>query len=472
VQLMLLLFAGAALAGGSLVQMDDRSAALPTALADDGAWALLSRDDVFPNAGWSDADERAIQRLASELEAVKPLIHELDGEQVIMQRLEAAIRPVTTLRGASDRELLYAALAFQGFAVQRYFQDELATDPLAADWRVTLGEARVRPWVAAAALAPATVPDETHIAEAPEREALEALRVYMAALPEATIRASLPPGAALVVDGVPTRDGVQVVPGVHRIAVTLGDRILHREVLEVAAGASTMVTLGVDPATLASLTTKMAEGEGLILLEASVQSTLSELRAPVHLAVGASGDVMLYRLQGAAAERLVEASADAPADSAWSLHGGLGAGWVHDEDWYLENAADGATDDFSTSNAVVPALSLRIEREGVVTVGAGVDVVVPLGQYQKLPVSGGDARGRFYPHLSAGTGWLQATAGYLYPSQIGLGLRPQLPIGGGFELAAQGLYGIGLTRYRVGLEDVTASNVMAGWLVLGWGGGL
>jgi len=469
---MIALFVGVAAAGGSVVQMDDRPAALPTALADDEGWSLLTRDDVFPAAAWSSADDRAIQRLDSELEAVAPLIHELDGELVIMRRLDAAIRAVTVLRGEADRDLLYAALAWQGFAVHRYFQQDLAADPMAADWRVTVGEARVRPWVEAAALAPSIVPGESHLSEAPEREAFQALHEAIVAQPEATIRATLEPGMSLTVDGLPARDGAAVVPGVHRVAVLLGDRIVHRQIVELAPGASVTVAPGIDPEALESLTTKMSEGEGLILLDPTVQSTLSSLKAPVHLAVGAPSEVMVYRLQGAAAERLAEASAPAPDGSPWSIHGGLGAGLVSDRDWYLENAADGAEDVFATTNAVTPALALRIEREGAVTAGAGVDVVVPLGQYHKLPAGEGDVRGRFYPHLSAGTSWLQATAGYLYPSQIGLGLRPQIPLGGGFELSAQGLYGIGLTRYRVGLPDVTASNVMAGWLVLGWGGGL
>ena len=60
--------------------------------------------------------------------------------------------PDRAQRPRSDR--LYAALTYEGFAVNRYFADDLATEDAAAPYRRVFGSTVVAAWVDAAAMAP------------------------------------------------------------------------------------------------------------------------------------------------------------------------------------------------------------------------------------------------------------------------------------------------------------------------------
>ncbi|MDP6931464.1 MAG: hypothetical protein QGG40_01050, partial [Myxococcota bacterium] len=82
-------------------------------------------------AGWSEQDDGAIATLGQELEEVRPLLEVFDGELEIIRRLGSALSDVQVIR-PEDRDLVFEALAFQGFSIHRYFQDTLATDPTAA----------------------------------------------------------------------------------------------------------------------------------------------------------------------------------------------------------------------------------------------------------------------------------------------------------------------------------------------------
>ena len=465
---MIALLAGAALADGTLVRLD-------TVRQGAGDPAVMTRQQAFPDAAWNDTDTQALTLLETRLEESWKLAMELDGEQAIMEQLQASLDAITALRDQSDRDQVYAALACQGYAVHRYFQHDLADDPMADPYRTTvegLEGTQIRAWVDAIAMAPEIEPHADHIPEAPEREGFQALRDALLALPQATIEApSLPAGATLVVDGQRYQGrSTRVPPGLHRVAVLFNGALLYRAKMELAPGATQTLPALMAPASLDELVERMAGREGLIVLEPAVREVLAALPEPVHLVVGQGDSEVFYRLQGGAIERQVEVLSDP--QGAWWLGGGVGLGWLNDRDWYLENATEGATDTGATTNAVAPTLGLSVEHRGRLTVGAGLDLVAPLGRYQRLPVGDGAQRVRIHPHLSAGVPWLQATAGYLSPSQIALGLRPRIPLGGDFSLQAQGLYGIGLTRYRVGLPDVQASNVYGAWLTVGWGAAL
>jgi hypothetical protein len=459
---------------GSIVTLEGEAppqSALPEALEGGPDWQVLGRGEVFSEAGWGEADTRAIDQLAAELEGVQPLILELDGELKIMKRLDRALAQVTVVRDQADRALIYSALACQGFAVHRYYQQELGTDPAAAPYRVEVGgEALERPWVDAVALAPEIEPGPGHIQEAPERAAFSALRQTLLAQPTATLSApSLPAGAELVINGASTPSrSAQLPPGRHWVAVRLGGQIIHRERVELASGQELRLDPVIDPAELDELAARMGRGEGLVLLSEGVLAALAPLEEPVYLAVQGPDQSAWYKLDGAGAVRVETAARDS-SGGAWVFGGGFGGGLLVDPDWYLENAGDGAPDSPSTTTAAVPALSLAAEwRAPWFAAGVGLDTALPLGRYHRLPVGEGAMRARVYPHLRVGVPYLRATAGWVSPSQIGLGLRPRLPLGDGFMLEAQGLYGLGHTRYRVGLPDVQASDIYGAWLMLGW----
>jgi hypothetical protein len=141
-------------------------------------------DLLIPNQGWTAEDARAIETLATELAAVRPLVEVFDGELEIMSRLDRAIADVHVLRDTGDRELLARALRFQGFAVRRYFQGGLATDVAAEPYRIQVGGTWENgPWMDAVALDPDTEDVAADIPEESERAAFGETRARHNVIP-------------------------------------------------------------------------------------------------------------------------------------------------------------------------------------------------------------------------------------------------------------------------------------------------
>ena len=149
-----------------------------TVLAMEGASGTFDPADAV-GADLGDPDA-VIQRLAETLAAVRAFETKLDGELVIMADLQAALDQVEVLRDAADRDAVFKALAYQGFAVDRYFADTLATDDEATSWRAELeDQAVVRPWRDAVAVHPSREATPYDISEAPQRVAFNALRTRL-----------------------------------------------------------------------------------------------------------------------------------------------------------------------------------------------------------------------------------------------------------------------------------------------------
>ena len=92
-----------------------------------------------------------------------------------MARLAKATEDVDVLRSPEERNVLYEALLFEGFAVNRYFQDKLATESAASAYRTGSGaEVYVTAWLdACALLAAPAAPSQAALPEPAQRLAFD-----------------------------------------------------------------------------------------------------------------------------------------------------------------------------------------------------------------------------------------------------------------------------------------------------------
>ena len=429
-------------------------------------------EELSPNQAISDADRAAVDALRAELEAVGPLIDEFDGELAIMSRLDSAVSEVHVLSSDEDRALLYDALVFQGFAVHRYFQDQLATDPAAAPYRIDLnGTVTVKAWVDAVALDPDRDPSEGMLPEDSEAVAFDEARAAIRLAPRASVFGEVPDGASIAVDGWPAVPGgrAKVAPGYHRVAVVYEEKVVARAEGRVMSGEDLDVVVGAMADDVLALQAPLSEGPDAYAIPPAVGTLLASVDAPVHLVVpGDRKGAFVYIVDGQAATRLIEEAE--PADERLVLRVGAGGGWMYDGGWYVDNYFDGAPGERATVNAVTPVLSAGFELRPrrLVAVGAGADLAIPTGTYSTLPSGETAIRLRAHPHVAVGLPWLQATAGYLFPWHAAFGARAHVPVGERLELTAAGLYGLGLSFEQDGNPDnFQAQDAFQAWVGVG-----
>ncbi len=456
--------------------------------ADGGAPVAAGPDRVdaaswFPATGWTLDDDFVLTSLAAELEAVRPLAIEFDGELEIMARLRDAVAQVQVLSGPEDRDLIYRALVFQGFAVHRYFQDTLATDAAAEPYRTLLvGDVVVAPWAAAIALDPERTPAPEDLPEQAQRLAFDALRAQLRVAPPATLTATgLPEGLRLRIDGVVSPDleagSARVVPGPHWASAWQSDTLLLRDRIVVGPGDSAPVLESWGPTDQEALRAALLASDGrAVAVPVDLQVHLDALGQPVVLVVpdAPDGPLRWDVVGGAAVPSAERAGSGGGALPAWlqpsSGVGGrvsLGGGWLYDGDYYLLHAGDGAPHTKATVNAVPLTAGVNANAwTGIWAVGAGVDLLVPFGEHQTLPIGENTLRARAYPHVSAGAIFLQVTAGWLFPWQLGLGAVAHAPLGERLSLSLHGLYGKGWTLDRSPDPDFEASDSLSAWLTL------
>lgn len=136
------------------------------------------------------------------------------------------------------------------------------------------------------------------------------------------------------------------------------------------------------------------------------------------------------------------------------LHMTAGASLFHDPSWEEENVALGA--DGAARTGVAPTLGVRAAGVlGPVQVAGGVDLAVPTGTWQSLPVGDRRLRTRAVPWVGAGPEDLpvvdaQVQVGLLVPWHLALGLRGQLPLRPGLDLELSWVEGVGLGALRGG----------------------
>ena len=428
-------------------------------------------DRLLAAEGWTEADDRAVNILAAELNAVQPLLDVFDGELQIMLRLEAALDPVTTIR-EQDRDLMFRVLLFQGLAVERYFQDALADDPGAAPYRIEInGQVYNRPWVDAIAMVPERSASEAEIPEAPERLLFQDLRATHLLAPAMQVMVpELPAGMRLVVNGLEaTADRVRVLPGKHHAALLASGRISARAQAVLVPGNSTLqiepTALDVDVEALAGA---LSENARVVAINTRMVNTLEALPQPVHLFVGDGRRVHHYVVEDRTAVQVDQARVAASTEGVrWrALAGGS---WIYDGDYLLQNNLNGAPEALSTVNAAAPLLSAGVETTlGPVVAGAGLDALLPLGEWHALPSGEQTVRLRAYPHIEAGVGPARVTVGWLFPWHIGVGprVRHVLDVGRGLELSAAYVHGIGVSQSQ-GSDTFSPDRVQTAWLGVG-----
>ena len=433
----------------------------------DRALSHVSAADLVADEGWTDVDDRAIAHLASEMEAVQPLLDVFDGELQIMRRLEDALANISAIR-EEDRDLVYRALLFQGLAVRRYFQDTLSSEPGAAPYRASIGgQVTNRPWIDAVALDPDRQATAAEIPEAPELLLFQELRArHLLAGAAQIVAADLPPGTRLAVNGVPaTADRVRVLPGTHRAVLLVNSQISVR----VRAVVSTGEVVRLEPVAMQgdvrALVSGMRAGERVLPLSEGTGRTLDAQPQPVYLFATDGRKVLRYEVTGRSA---VESGAERTPEEGLSWRAAVGGGWVYDGDYLLLN--DGAPADYATVNAGSPVINLGAEVPvGPLVVGAGIDALVPLGEWHSLPSGDLRVRARLYPHAEVGVRSLRLTAGWLFPWHIGVGPRARIVVDPerGIELSAAYVYGIGVPlSYDTG-DTFRPDQLQTAWLAVG-----
>jgi len=435
---------------------------------------------VFPDPGWGDADEAASRRLVSELEEVRGLVDEFDGELGIMSRLEAAISEIRMLRDEADRAVLYRALLFQGFAVARYFQDDLGSDPGAANYRtMAFGSAEVRPWVDAIALMPEEGLLEEYVPGPDEARAFDALRARVRAAPAATIECPNGAGQGCFVDGARVEGQAVVVPGLHYVALCEGAKLTlwtAAERVRLDPQQKHVQARGVVLADVAGALASMEAGAREVTVSDGVARELLKLDSPVHLGLVSQKGTRLYVLEGRKL-RKTKAPVTSVASAARSTSGGaevfanVGGGWMSNGDWLLLNtsveSSVGAVNASTLSGTVGVGTPL-----GALYAGVAMDAFLPLGESATLPVGSADVRGHIYPYGFVGLPAVQVSLGALLPWHLGVGARVNLPLTDALRVTVGYVHGVGLPRTREGVWPVfEPSNVETAWVSMGtsWG---
>jgi hypothetical protein len=475
----MLLIAGAAAAAEVVwlsVPSDIERAAVAAAAGATGP-ALSPLDLRAAATRWQAADTEALERLDGALRDARAFEARLDGELVILGDLADPIAAVGALRDDADRGRLYAALAYQGFAVDRYFADTLATDERAAVWRVDWSaHVAIRPWVDALALEPAREITAYEIAEAPQRTAYAAMQAIAAEwLPGTLVPEALPEGAVLVIDGRPTpldaAGTAKVRPGRHlahaEVVAEPGAPpiILARWDVEVApAGRVPLVTALPDDAWNAWLGA-LADGGAV---PAPIGDAVRALGGEVWLARGAGRDRAVWSVRP---DRISAVTIERPRAAPQEAHrgprltAGVGGGWWFDDGFWLQSPFD-TPNTAQTVNAAAIQASVHARLPvGPARLAIGADLAVPLGADHVARVGSTDFRPRPQPWVGAGFAPAIATLGWIFPWHPAVGVIGAVPLPGPVELQPRVAVGLPRTLAREGAPYATGNLVSAGILV-------
>lgn len=409
---------------------------------------------------WTEADEEAYANLERALAEARTYETRLDGELVIMRDLDGPVAAVGAVRDEADRGRLFAALAYQGFAVDRFFGDDLAAAAEAEPYRALLNDVAVeRPWRDAVALDPERAVTAYEIAEAPQRVAYGAVQTLVTdALPASITPRGLPEGGQLVVDGRPAAVGpsgnVKLPPGRHLLHVLLSDRIAARWDVTLASGASAEVQVPLDDATWTSFVSELAPGgsvpEPVAACVRAIGGALwvvSPGDDGLRVLEVTPGGVEAVALEDPPPTDIVRSSSDGVVFGA-----GLLGGWLSSGDFYTQDPG-AVPRERGTVNATTLGLYLDIDGEvGPLVFGGGVDALLPLGADHIALTGEGSTRLRAYPHLEVGVRYAVATVGYLLPYHPGAGAELRLPLGPA-EVRLHGL--VGLPRQGTRSDDTT-----------------
>lgn len=397
-------------------------------------------------------DVDALRALSAALEAVRPYETQLDGELLILRDLQRPVEAVHLLRDETDRNDLFAALAYQGFAVDRYFGDTLSTSDEAAPYRTDLGGTVVAtPWLDAAALEPERRVSPYDIAEAPQRVHYgETQQLVLEQLPATLVPSGLPAGSALVVDGrrvTPDATGsVKVPTGRHLVHVVHGEHVLARWDLRPEPGAEVPLEVELTDATWSAFVDSFATTP---VVPDALGDALDATGGIWVARPGAKGPEVWSVTRSGAEPVDVELPKAASARAGGGIGLQLGAlgGWTGSQDFYYQDPRVPATSE--TVNATTAGATVSVlARIGPLDVGAGIDLLVPLGEHHVANTGATSMRLRPTPHVSAGLPQAAIAVGYLFPYHPAAGLRGAVPLVGPLELRWLGWLGLPSTRER------------------------
>jgi len=416
--------------------------------------ALVPLDLRAAGSAWTPADDEAYKRLEVALKEARTYETKLDGELLIMRDLAEPIAGITIVRDEADRTRLYAALAYQGFAVNRYYGSDLPEDADASAYRVDINGVVVEsPWADAIALNPDREVSPYDIAEAPQRVAYSGVqKVLLGALPASVKPVDLPSGSRMVIDGrpteVPASGNIKLTPGRHLISAQADGRILARWDVTVEPGqavdARPDLTDEIWEAFLSDLDVGME-------VPPPIAASIEALGGEVWLARPdpRKGVKILALTPQGATDRELERVATAETNGGWSLAIGVHAGWFSSGDFYTQ---DPGTEPPGRPlvNAVAPGLDLDVAWDaGLLRLGTGADFVYTVGE-DHVALYGDAGSTRTRPHIWVGGGlrWAMLTAGYQFPYHPALGTRASLPLGGGLEVRGHFVAGLPTSRTR------------------------
>lgn len=429
------------------------------------------------------ADRSAHDALEQTLQDVRAYETRLDGELVIMDDVQRALDRIETLPGEVDRDRVFRALAYQGFAVHRFFAETLADDERGEDFRVEVNDLTyVRPWALALALEPDRELTPYEVAESPQRIAYaEQARVYGTEVLPGTLAVAdtswLDDGGVLYVDGL-AAEGAEhkLLPGVHWVHLEKDGHVVDSARLDVESGRTTSWSLQRSASGWDSwLATARAGGmpepdEGLkadvLALGGEVWFVVAGKKGPQTLALTVTEG-------GASSWRQVELSAPRRGvggddDDGLSAAVGLGVGWLYSGDFYTQDPVS-APHTPGTVNSLVLDLDLELAYDvGPARIIAGMDTLLTPGAHHVALTGDGAMRVRPTPFVGGGIDLAQVTVGYVLPYHLALGGRVAVPVTDGLEVQARGWVGLPGDRKRSNgsvyeARALTTLQVGAGW---------
>jgi hypothetical protein len=425
--------------------------------------APLSLNDLLG----ADGDRRLADRTGAEaldraLQAVRAYESRLDGELVIMDDLERALGNVQVIANDADRERIFRALAYQGFAVHRFFEGTLASDPRAEPYRVVVNDlAWVRPWAQAIALDPSRELTPYDIAETPQRVAYaEQSKTYGREVLPGTLVLNdggwAGQGGTFTIDGRPDASSeIKLLPGRHWVHLTVGGRVMDLARVDVIAGKTTSFTPAQTAATWASWSSAVARGE-TPAPDAAVLDDVRALGGEVWFVVDGpkARKVLALSVDGGWREVAVETgrsprgSGGSEESGGLSLAAGLGVGWMYSGDFYTQNPGV-APHTVGTVNSAVLDLDLQAAYDaGPARVVVGLDTWLPPGEHHVALSGDGAWRLRPVPYIGSGIRYAQIHLGFAFPYHLSVGAAASVPVYGALEVQARAWYGLPGTLNR------------------------
>lgn len=400
-------------------------------------------------------DRRRHDGLEQTLQDVRTYEAKLDGELLIMDDLQRALDDVVLIDGEQDQDRVFRALAYQGFAVHRFFEGVLDSDERAQSWRLVYNDvAYVGPWAQAMALDPQRELTAYEVAESPQRIAYAKQR---AMLGEELLPGTLDlqadgwveRGATVVVDGMErSEDDLKLLPGTHWVHLELEGHILDSGRVQIEPGRTTRWSPAHNPVRWTGWIEAVRDG-GTPTPDEALAADVQALGGEVWFVVGQGSDAVVHALSvsdsGAATWRevplVVKASDGRP--KGLSIAAGVGADWLYSGDFYAQDPGT-VPRTVGAVNAAGVDVDLQVAYDmGPLRLAVGGNATLPTGEHH-VALTGEDGRLRLRPvaYVAAGIPLAQALVGYLWPYHPVVGAQVQVPIWKGLEIRGRGLLGL------------------------------